>query len=185
MRGGYRGGRFGRMGDASSQANVMAPNPGNMVLPSPQANFVPPGAGGNATQGKGIAFTYSTPVFATLNHGASSGSQIIQFDNNSTFQWLRSFFAYDVSAAQYTESSQPVPLITVNITDTGNGMSFMNAPVPVYSVAGIFSGLPYILPVPQFVQPNASYAFNFTNNDAAVNYTNLRFLLIGYRQFNT
>jgi hypothetical protein len=169
MRGGFRGGRFG---DTSGAA-----------LPNPQAG-VPGAAGGNATQGKGIVFTYSTPLYATLNHGASSGSQIIQFDNNSTFQWLRSFFTCDVSAAQFTESSQPIPLITVQITDTGNGMSFMNAPIPVYAVAGIFPGLPFILPTPQWIQPNASYALNFTNYDAAVNYTNLRFELIGVRYFN-
>jgi hypothetical protein len=161
----------------------MVPAPQQSLLPNPQ-QYVPPSAGGNATQGKGIAFTYSTPVYASLANGVSSGAQIIQFDNNSTFQWLRSFFTCDLSSAGFTESTQPIPLITVQITDTGNGMSFMNAAVPVYTVAGILPGLPFILPVPQFVQPNASYSFTFANYSAASTYTNLRFSLVGYRMFN-
>jgi len=149
------------------------------------ATGIPQQSGGNAVQGRGIVFQYQTPNVATLNHGASSGAQNIQFDNNSTFLWLRATFSCDISAAEFTVSSQPVPLITLNITDTGNGMSFMNGPIPVYEIAGLSGSLPYILPTPQFIQPNASYSFQFANYDAAVNYTNVRYQLHGYRIFAT
>jgi hypothetical protein len=146
---------------------------------------VPAASGGNATQGKGIDFVYQTPTVASIAHGTSSGAQPIQFDNNSTFLWLRSTYSVDESAAAFTSGAYPVPLITVTIQDTGNGMQFMNAPIPVYSIAGRDATLPYILPTPQLVQPNASYSFNFANYDAAQLYTNLRFQMHGFRIFAT
>lgn len=163
MRGGYGG--FG------------ATNPGPIPTPG-----VPANAGGNATQGRGIFFTYQTPSVASLAAGASSGAQIIQFDNNSTFTWLRTCVAADIAGAVQTVSSIVVPLVTLQITDTGNGMSFMNAPIPLEAIAGS-AQLPFILPVPQFIQPNASYSFNFTNYSAATTYANLRVQLIGMRVF--
>lgn len=187
----FRGGQMGRMGFPNPAGfrsfgnGAPSPTAGAAVGASLPGAQVPAIAGGNATQGQGITFQYQTPSIATINHGTSSGSQVIQFDNNSTFLWLRSTFAVDVSAAEFNSGDIPVPLITMTIQDTGNGMQFMNAAVPIYTSAGYQAGLPYILPTPQLVQPNASYSFNFTNNDAAVNYTNLKFTLHGFRIFNT
>lgn len=172
MRGGYPSQgrmRMGGFGDTSA-----AP-----------AGAVPVNVGGNAVQGKGIVFTYQTPTVTSVAHGASSGSQIIQFDNNSTFLWLRSTFSADIAGAAFLNDTVPCPLITVTIADTGNGMQFMNAPIPVFEIAGISPGLPYILPTPQLIQPNASYAFNFANYDASVAYANLRFQMHGFRIFST
>ncbi len=152
---------------------------------APAGSGIPANAGGNAVSGKGIDFMYATPAGVTVNHGTTSGAQIIQFDNNSTFLWLRTVFTSDVAEAQVTASTIPIPFITVQITDTGNGMSFMNAAIPVYAIAGIQPGLPYILPTPQLIQPNASYQFTFANYDAAVNYANVRMILQGFRIFST
>ena len=146
---------------------------------------VPAVSGGNSVQGDGIDFIYQTPNVASLANGAGSGAQDIQFDNNSTFWWLRTTFTVDINAAAFLVNTQPIPLITVQIQDTGNGMSFMNAPIPIYAMAGYIAGLPYILPKPQFIQPNASYSFTFANYDAAVTYTNLRLQLHGARIFNS
>jgi hypothetical protein len=146
---------------------------------------VPMNAGGNAVQGNGIVFTYQTPNIATLTHLTASGAQVIQFDNNSTFLWLRSTFTFDVSAATVTNSALQIPHITVTIADTGNGMQFMNAGIPVYEIAGTQPGLPYILPTPQLIQPNASYSWNFSSYEAAVDFTNVRFQLHGFRIFRT
>jgi hypothetical protein len=170
VRGGYRGNFRGGFGDASA--------PGN-------GGNIPQAAGGNSVQGKGIVFVYQTPNVAAVAHGAASGSQVIQFDNNSTFLWLRTTFSADIAGAAFTTSTQPLPLITATIQDTGNGMQFMNAAIPVYQIAGIEPGFPYMLPTPQLIQPNASYSFNFSNYDAAVNYANVRMQLHGFRIFRT
>src|SRR5277367_976994 len=134
----FRGNQMGRLGqmrgpqgfrgfgDTPAGASQGASLPGAMV---------PAVAGGNMTQGQGIVFDYQTPNIATINHGAASGAQIIQFDNNSTFLWLRSTFSVDVSAAAFS-TTPPYPLIDMTIQDTGNGMQFMNAAVKIYSIAG-------------------------------------------------
>ncbi len=146
---------------------------------------VPAASGGNATQGKGIVFVYQTPNVAALAFGTGSGAQPIQFDNNSTFLWVRSTFSVDLAGAAITSGAFPIPLVTVTIQDTGNGMQFMNAPIPLYEIAGWDGQLPYILPTPQLIQPNASYSFNFANYSAATNYANVRMQLHGFRIFAT
>lgn len=165
MRGGF--GNFRGFGDPAAAA----------------VRAIPADQGGLAVQGKGLFFVYQTPNIASLAASASSGAQTIQFDNNSMFTWLRTNIAADIAGAVQTPSSLVIPLVTVQITDTGNGMSFMNAPIPASSLCG-FGELPGMLPIPQFIQPNASYAFTFVNYSNATTYANLRLQLIGFRTFN-
>lgn len=162
MRGGFRG--IGTPG-----------NPG----------MVPASMGGNAVQGQGIDFTYATPALASLANGATSGAINIQFDANSVFVWLRSTFSAQLSGpAAFTYSSIPVPNISVSIQDTGKGASFMNTFIPVYQIASPIPGFPYILPSPQLIQPNATFAWTFQNYDGSDTYYNLQFQLHGFRVFN-
>ncbi len=165
-------GRLARLADGTT---VMLPP---QTMP---ANSVPQNQGGNATQGRGLEFVYQTPLIASLAAGISN-TQVIQFDNNSVFTWLRSTIVADLAGAAQTNSTIVVPLCTLQITDTGNGMSFMNAPIPLSAMAGTGS-LPFILPTPQFIQPNASFQFQFANYSAATTYLNLRFQMHGFRTF--
>jgi hypothetical protein len=142
---------------------------------------VPMNQGGNAAQGRGLEFVYQTPIISSLAAGAAS-TVTIQYDNNSVFTWLRSTVVADLAGAAQTNSTIVVPLVTLQITDTGNGMSFMNAPIPLSAIAGTAS-LPFILPTPQFIQPNASFQFAFVNYSAATTYLNLRFQMHGFRTF--
>ncbi len=145
---------------------------------------VPATMGGNAVQGQGIPFTYATPVLASLAANATAGSINIQFDANSVFVWLRSSFSFLTNeGAPYTWNTVPLPGITVSITDTGKGASLMNTPVPVYQIASVQAGLPYILPTPALIQANATFAWTFTDYDD-VEYTELQFQLHGFRIFN-
>lgn len=144
---------------------------------------IPIAQGGNAVQGKGIAFFYDVTL-ASLANGVTSSAIPLQFDANSSFVWLRSTFAATIAHAAFVIDAIPVPNITVNIQDTGKGASFMNAPVPVWQMASIAPGLPYPLAVPQLIQANASFTWTFANYDAAVTYTDLHFTLHGFRVFD-
>lgn len=150
---------------------------------------VPPQQGGNAVQGQGIWFTYATATLASLAVSTTAGSINIQFDANSVFVWLRSSFTANLTAAggggSLTVAASVLPNISVSITDTGKGASFSNTPVPVWTIASPNAGLPYILPVPQLIQANASFAWTFANYDTAQEYYNLQFQLHGYRIFDT
>jgi hypothetical protein len=149
---------------------------------------IPGGSSGGNVQGRGLVFVYQTPVILSLAPGIAQ-SVVIQFDQNSVFNWLRSTFTCDLDNAAQTNESLVNPFVTLQITDTGNGMSFMNGPVPLQSLAGYAGQLPYVLPTPQWVQSNASYNFAFANYSTAgggdQTYANLRLQLHGFRVFNS
>jgi hypothetical protein len=149
---------------------------------------IPPQFGGNAIAGRGINFTYATPVLATLATSSTAPAQNIQFDANSVFVWLRSTAIATFTAAggggSITTGAIPVPNINVSITDTGKGASFMNTPVPLWQVASVEPGLPYVLPVPQLIQANAVFSWTFSNFDTTQEYFNVQFQLHGFRVFN-
>jgi hypothetical protein len=189
MRIGGRGlglGQLGRMADGTA---VIGTSQGPQPIPESVANAiassaVPGNAGGAMVQGKGIDFKYATPLISSLANGAAT-SVTIQYDQNSTFNWLRTTFACDLAGAAETADSLQMPLVTVQITDQGSGMSFMNAPIPLYNIAGGNGSLPYVLPTPQLIQPNASFVYQFNNYSAGTTYTNLRLVFHGFRIFNS
>jgi hypothetical protein len=173
MRPGFRG-----FGACAAQAPANQPGvTGGVTGP------VPPNMGGNAVQGQGIDFTYATASL-TVNHGTTSSATPIQFDANSVFVWLRSTFQVTIAEAAFTYSAIPVPNIYVSIQDTGKGASFMNTGVPIWTIASNIPGLPFVLPIPQLIQANASFSWTFQNIDAAVNYADVQFQLHGFRVFN-
>lgn len=187
---------LGRIGYLADGTPVVGTAQGPVPIPPSAAaalaqgatpNGVPSQAGGGNVQGRGLYFTYQTPNVASLAAGAAT-AVTIQFDQNSVFNWLRTTFTVDKANAAQTSSTQPIPFVTLQITDTGNGMSFMNGPIPLYSMAGYEGNLPYVLPTPQLVQSNASYQFQWASYSTAgggnETYTNLRLQLHGYRIFN-
>lgn len=187
---GYRRGGMVGMGGCCVAPSYVGANQGGS---GGVRGGIPSQYGGNAVQGKGINFTYATPLVFTVAVASAQGaptassSQQIQFDANSVFVWLRSTFTVNLTAAgggaAQTLSSIPVPNISVSIQDTGKGASFMNTPVPVWQIASVNPGLPYILATPQLIQANATFSWTFYNNDTAQIYYNLQFQLQGFRLF--
>src|SRR5271168_3687222 len=188
--GGLGLGQLGRLADGTPVVGTaQGPQPVSAAVAQALATQgIPSQAGGGNVQGRGLYFTYQTPVIATLAPGAAT-TNTIQFDQNSVFNWLRTTFTADLTNAAETISTLINPYVTLQITDTGNGMSFMNGPIPVTSMAGFKGELPYVLPTPQLVQSNASYQFQWASFSTAgggnETYTNLRLQLHGYRIFNS
>ncbi len=177
--------RMGRIGYLADGTAVQISPAGGANMISPPINAgVPGGSGGGLVQGRGLVFQYQTPVITSLANGAST-LVTIQFDQNSVFNWLRSTVEVNLSTDTYETMSRP--MVTLQISDTGNGMSFMNTPVPLSAIAGT-GQLPYVLPTPQLIQSNASYQFAFANysgtGSTATTYYNLRFTMHGFRIFN-
>lgn len=187
---------LGRLGMLADGTPVVGTASGPVAIPPAVAaalaqagtpSGVPSQAGGGNVQGRGLYFTYQTPVIATLAPGAAT-TNTIQFDQNSVFNWLRTTFTVDIGNAAETVGTLVSPYLTLQITDTGNGMSFMNGPITLISMAGFKGELPYVLPTPQLVQSNASYQFQWANYSTAgggnQTYANIRLQLHGYRIFN-
>lgn len=178
-------GQLARLADGTAVVGTSSgPQPvSESVAAAIAGGQVPGNAGGALVQGKGIDFKYQTPTIASLAAGASQ-QVTIQFDQNSTFNWLRTTYAVNIAGDAEEASLLILPEVTLQITDQGSGMSFMNAPIPLYTIAGT-GQLPYVLPTPQLIQPNASFIYAFHNYSAASTYINLAVQFHGYRIFNT
>jgi hypothetical protein len=174
-------GQFGQLADGT----VVVGNSAGVAVPAVPQGDVPSNAGGALVQGKGLWFEYQTPIVASLAPGASA-QRTIQFDQNSSFNWLRTTYSVNVTGDAEEASLLILPLVYLQITDQGNGMSFMNSPIPLYCLAGT-AQLPYVLPTPQLIQPNASFIYQFTSFAAGggSTYINLNVQFHGYRIFNS
>lgn len=130
---------------------------------------------------KGIFFIYQSPNIAALAPGATTPNAI-QFDQDSNFVLQKISYFVDIAGAVQTDSTRVLPLVTIQITDSGNSQGFMNAPVPIPALLGD-GRLPFVLPQPMIVRPNATLQFSFANYSAATTYNNVRVDLIGVKRF--
>jgi hypothetical protein len=124
-------------------------------------------------------FTYGVSFAALAPAGTATGTFNIEAD--SDFLWSKAAFQADIAAAAFTASAQPVPNVTVLITDTGAGRQLMNVAVPLATLFGT-GQLPFILPRQRRFASRSTVNVSLTNYDAAVTY-NVRLSFIGQKAF--
>lgn len=90
-------------------------------------------------------------------------------------------FASIAGAAQ-TDDSRVLPLVTLQIQDTGSGRNLFNTPLALPNISG-YGSLPFIIPINRVFKSNTSIQFTFTNFSAATTYR-LDFALIGIKQWS-
>lgn len=118
--------------------------------------------------------------FSALSSGATAlGSINIQADSDFVVQKL-TYFAY-VSATTQEADVRVIPLVTIQITDSGSGRNLMEAPVPISNIMGT-GELPFILPQPKLFLARTTISVSVNNFSTSVAY-NLRLSLIGYKVF--
>lgn len=118
--------------------------------------------------------------FAGIAPGGTANGQI-QIQADADFELQKLAFFGDIAAAGQTEASRVLPLVTLQITDTGTGRQMFNAPVPIPALFGD-GRIPFILPTTKVFSRNASVSFVLSNYDAANTY-NVRLQLIGAKIF--
>lgn len=167
--------RFGRFG--------VTPAPTAPPATLPAGVMATDQFGQTASQRNRFWFTYQTPNIASIAAAASATNSIL-FDNDSVFEWTKITVTADIANAVQTPSSIVVPLCTVQIQDTGQGAYYSNAVIPLAAYGGAW-GLPYVLPAPQFIAPNATLQFTWNNFTTAggsnTTYANLRLQLHGFK----
>jgi len=114
---------------------------------------------------------------------AGSANDIINIEADSDFILQKFAYESDIAAAAYVLNTTPVPLITIQLIDSGSGRQLMQNPIPVSSFMGN-GQLPFILPNPRKFLRNSTIQVAFTNFDAAVTY-NIRLAFIGYKIYGT
>ncbi len=124
-------------------------------------------------------FVY-TLQFSDLAAGAATQGAI-QIQADSDFELSKFTMFADIAEAVETEATRVLPLVTIQITDTGTGRALFNAPLPIPAIMGD-GRIPFILPVPKIFSANASVAIEVANFSAATEY-NIRLALIGAKIF--
>lgn len=124
-------------------------------------------------------FVYDIDFLALAASGTANGSIQIQADADFELQKLAHFS--DIAVATQTASSRVLPLVTIQITDTGTGRQMFNAPVPIPALFGD-GQIPFILPTTKVFSKNASVSIVLSNYDTANAY-NVRLQLIGAKIF--
>ena len=124
-------------------------------------------------------FSYPITFAALASGGAAQGA--IQIQSDSDFELTKLSFFADIASAVETEATRVLPLVLVQLTDSGTGRAMFSAPVPIPAIMGD-GRIPFILPTPKIFSANASVTVNVSNFSAATTY-NLRILLIGAKIF--
>ena len=167
---------LGRFGDATAAPGASVP----LNAPGVPAGAMQQDQYGTTQSARNrFWFTYQTPNIASIAAAASATNSIL-FDNDSVFEWTKITVFTDLAGAVQTPSSIVIPLVTLQIQDTGQGAYYSNAAIPLGAYAGAW-GLPFILPAPQFIAPNATLQFTWNNYSAASTYANLRVQLHGFK----
>lgn len=124
-------------------------------------------------------FVYGINFLALAPAGATSNAFQIQADSDFELQKLAMFA--DVAAAGELSSTRVIPLVTIQVTDTGTGRQLFNTPIPMGAIFGD-GQIPFILPTTKVFSANASVTVAVSNYDAAQTY-NLRLAFIGSKIF--
>lgn len=97
--------------------------------------------------------------------------------------WLTGLTYFsDLAGAVQTDSSRVIPLLTLQITDTGSGRQLFSLATPIGAIAGDGTR-PYRLIHPRFFARSTTIQLTATNYSAATTYTNTFIALIGFKIF--
>lgn len=124
-------------------------------------------------------FVYNA-VFANLAAGASA-TYNLSINADSDFQVEKLTYMADLSAAAETASGLVIPLVTVQIQDSGSGRYLMDQATPVPNLFGT-GQIPFVLKQPKIFVARANIVVTVANYSAVTAY-NLRLSFIGSKLF--
>lgn len=123
-------------------------------------------------------------VVAAISSVIPSVSTPVQIENDSDFFWIASTYQASIAAAPLTESTNVLPLVSLEMQDTGSGRNFQNAPVPLTGIAGD-GKRPFRLIRPRRFGANTVINLKWSSNVAAATEYAIRFVLCGYKIYRT
>lgn len=126
-------------------------------------------------------FWYGANV-AGLQSTAPNATGIVNTDSDSDFYCVALSYQADIAGAVLTESTNIIPLVTLQITDNASGKALMNTPMPIAAIMGD-GKRPYRLVRPRVFMRNATIQFNFVSYVAAGTIYNIRVVLHGYKVY--
>lgn len=128
-------------------------------------------------------FWYTHPAISTLANTAPNATGLINLDADSDFYCIALSYQASIADAALTESGNVIPLVRVQITDTGSGKALMNTPISLAAMAGD-GKRPYRLARPRVFLSNATIQIAYTSYVAAgTTYTDLQLVFHGYKVY--
>jgi hypothetical protein len=125
-------------------------------------------------------FWYSTRI-SGISSAAPAATGIINLDADSNYYCCALTYFADIAGAAVAESTWILPLVTLNIVDSGSGKALMNAPQIIPAIMGD-GKRPYRLVRPRVFMANASIQFSFNAGFMAAGVTyNISVTLHGYK----
>lgn len=131
-------------------------------------------------------FFYQVDV-ASIDNTTGPVSTPLQIENDSDFYWIASTYLAVTTAAApaiQTEATSVIPLVTLELQDTGSGRYFQNAPIPLANIAGD-GRRPYRLIRPRRFGANTTINMKWAQLAGATQNTRILFTLHGYKIYRT
>lgn len=126
------------------------------------------------------SFIYLQAI-TTLAPGGSTTSSF-NLDGDSDFFWSKLAAWAMVADDGTTNAIIEVPAVTIIITNTTSGRQYMNAGVPLNSIAGD-AGLPFILPMDTYWPAKATIQVAYANVSDNKTYSDIFLSFIGIKAF--
>ena len=124
-------------------------------------------------------YVYNVEFFALAPTAQATANVAIEADAN--FIHVKTSGFASVGDAAQTYDLRIVPLVTLQITDTGSGRNLLNGNTAWSNIVG-WGEIPYILPIRRKYKANSTIRVQATNFDAAVTY-DLRLSFSGIKDF--
>ena len=112
---------------------------------------------------------------------ATVDTQRAEIEADANFIWMKTSGFADIAAAIQTAETRVVPLVTLQVFDTGSGRQLFNGETPWSNVVG-WGEIPYILPIKRKYKANSVIRVTATNFSAATTY-NLKLSFSGIKDF--
>lgn len=124
-------------------------------------------------------YVYNALFTALAPAAVATANIAIEADANFVLVKLSGFA--DIAAAAQTYDTRVVPLVSLQITDTGSGRNLLNGATAWSNIVG-WGEIPYILPIRRKFKANSTIRIQATNFDVAATY-NLRLSFSGIKDF--
>ena len=126
---------------------------------------------------------YSLTNAADIAAAGGSASPSVKIDSASMFVWTKGTYMCDIAAGPQTDSTRVIPLMSIQLSDSGSERQLFDRAQPISCVFGT-ANLPAVLPVPYLFQKSSTLQALLTNYSAATAYRNTFLTLIGYRVYD-
>lgn len=127
-------------------------------------------------------YWYTTGEFDIASTNVAGVNETIQIGDDGDFYCTCFTYQAEIAGALLTEATNVIPLVTMNLIDTGSGRNLMNDPVPLGAVAGD-GKRPMRFGRPRIFTRNSTIQLKFFPFLVAGTTYTIQFIMGGYKNY--